>query len=169
MFRRKQHDVPQLNTTSTADISFMLLVFFLVTSSMTTDKGLGRRLPPLDEQQQERRDISRSEVLQISIDAQDALFVDHQPATAARLQQVVESFVASRPDGRHVIAVETDRHASYNAYFEMQNAIIAAYRSLRRQMALQRYGHPLEQCSQAERDAILQRYPLRISESIDTH
>ena len=52
MFRWKHRDVPELNTTSTADISFMLLVFFLVTSSMDTDKGLGRKLAPLDEQQQ---------------------------------------------------------------------------------------------------------------------
>ena len=51
-FRRRNREVPELNTTSTADISFMLLVFFLVTSSMDTDKGLGRTLSPMDEQQQ---------------------------------------------------------------------------------------------------------------------
>ena len=55
MFRWKHRDVPELNTTSTADISFMLLVFFLVTSSMDSDKGLGRKLAPIDEQQQEQR------------------------------------------------------------------------------------------------------------------
>ena len=49
MFRWKHRDVPELNTTSTADISFMLLVFFLVTSSMDTDMGLGRKLAPMDE------------------------------------------------------------------------------------------------------------------------
>ena len=55
MFLRRRHrEVPGLNTTSTADISFMLLVFFLVTSSMDSDKGLGRKLPPVDEQQQEQ-------------------------------------------------------------------------------------------------------------------
>ena len=52
-FRRRHRDIPELNTTSTADISFMLLVFFLVTSSMDSDKGLGRKMAPLDEQQQE--------------------------------------------------------------------------------------------------------------------
>ena len=59
MFKRKKHIVPSLNTTSTADISFILLIFFLVTSSMDIDKGLGRVLPPLEpeEEQMEQADI----------------------------------------------------------------------------------------------------------------
>ena len=52
MFERRRKKVPGLNTTSTADISFMLLIFFLVTSSMDTDKGLPRQLPPPQQEQQ---------------------------------------------------------------------------------------------------------------------
>lgn len=163
-FRWNHRDVPELNTTSTADISFMLLVFFLVTSSMDTDKGLGRKLSPMDEQQQEQRDISRSNVLQVSIDADDVLYCDGKVVTHEELCQQVESFVASRQTDQHVIAVETDRKASYNAYFEMQNAIVAAYRQLREKMARQQYGHSYARCTEAERDAIRQRYPQRISE-----
>ena len=96
MFIRRRRDVPELNTTSTADISFMLLVFFLVTSSMDVDKGLGRKLSPPDEPQQEQRDIRRSDVMQIRLDDADRLFVDEQPVTLRQLQQEVESFVASR-------------------------------------------------------------------------
>ena len=51
--RRQKHRVPALNTTSTADISFMLLIFFLVASSMDVDKGLSRQLPPADNQQKD--------------------------------------------------------------------------------------------------------------------
>ena len=168
MFRRKHRGVPELNTTSTADISFMLLVFFLVTTSMGTDKGLGRKLPPVDEQQQEQRDINRSNVLQVRIDANDVLYVDDQPASLQELQQQVQSFVASRQTGRHIIAVQTDRQTSYNAYFEMQNAIVRAYKVLRNQMARQQYGHAFSQCTEAERDAIVKRYPQRISEGTPT-
>ena len=164
--RRKQRSVPELNTTSTADISFMLLVFFLVTSSMDTDKGLGRRLPPVDEQQQEQQDISRSNVLQIRIDADDHLFCNDSTVTLQELTAQVESFVASRQTDRHMIAVETDRKTSYNAYFEMQNAVVAAYRSLREKMARQKYGHSLRDWSQEERETIMQRYPQRIAEGI---
>lgn len=129
-FRRRNRDVPELNTTSTADISFMLLVFFLVTSSMDVDRGLGRKLAPMDEEQQEEHDINRSNVIQIQIDEHDALFCDGKPVTLAQLGKQVESFLASRMTADYVVAVEADRKASYNAYFEMQNAIVAAYRRL---------------------------------------
>jgi biopolymer transport protein ExbD len=162
--RRRVREVPQLNTTSTADISFMLLVFFLVTSSMNTDKGLGRRLAPIDEQHQEQRDIQRSNVLQIRLDAADRLTVDDRPVSIDELQRQVESFVASRMTDRHVIAVETDRQTSYQAYFDVQGAVVGAYRSLRDKMAVSLYGHPFNQCSQEERQTIIQRYPQRISE-----
>jgi len=144
----------------------MLLVFFLVTSSMNSDRGLGRKLPPVDEQRQEQRDISRSNVLQVRIDADDVLRCDDQVVTLQQLQQQVESFVASRQTGRHIIAVQTDRQTSYNAYFEMQNAIVAAYHSLRDKMARQQFGHSFKQCTDEERDMIVARYPQRISEGV---
>ena len=130
MFRRRQREIPELNTTSTADISFMLLVFFLVTSSMDTDQGLGRQLSPMDQQRQEQRDINRSNVLQISIDDDDLVTCDGKQVTPGELQQQVESFLASRQTDNYAIAVETGRKTSYNAYFEMQNSIVAAYRHL---------------------------------------
>ena len=132
MFRWKQkrREFPELNTTSTADISFMLLVFFLVTSSMDTDHGLGRKLAPMDEQRQEQRDVNRSNVLQLSIDDNDVLSCDGKTVTLDELRQQVESFLASRQNSQYVIAVETGRKTSYNAYFEMQNSIVAAYRKL---------------------------------------
>lgn len=166
MFRWKHRDVPELNTTSTADISFMLLVFFLVTSSMDSDKGLGRKLAPMDEHQQEQRDINRSNVLEVKIDANDVLYCDDKVVTHEELQHEVESFVASHQNDQHVVAVQTERTTSYNAYFEMQNAIVRAYRQLREKMARQQYGHSFNQCSDAERDAIKARYPQRISEGV---
>ena len=163
---RKRNEVPELNTTSTADISFMLLVFFLVTSSMDVDKGLGRKLAPLDDQQQEQQDVQRSNVLQVRIDEHDALFCDGRQVTPAELQRQVASFVASRQTAQHVIAVEADRHATYNTYFEMQNAIVAAYQGLRDQMARRQYGHAFSECSQEEREAVMARYPQRIREGV---
>jgi biopolymer transport protein ExbD len=165
-FRRRHRDIPELNTTSTADISFMLLVFFLVTSSMDSDKGLGRKLAPVEEQQQEMVDVNRDDVLQIRLDERDSLFCDDQPVTLPQLQQQVESFVASRQSDRYIITVQTARTTSYDAYFEMQNAVVAAYRTLREKMARQLYGRPLNQCSEEEREAIRQRYPQRISEGM---
>lgn len=133
LIRRRHREVPELNTTSTADISFMLLVFFLVTSSMDSDKGLGRVLSPADEPQQEVQDIHRSDVMEIRIDDRDSLYCDGKHVSLSELQQQVESFVASRQTDNYVLNVETGRQTSYNAYFEMQNTVVAAYRKLGRQ------------------------------------
>ena len=144
----------------------MLLVFFLVTSSMDSDKGLGRKMAPLDEQQQEQVDVNRSNVLQIRLDERDSLFCDDKTVTLTQLQQQVESFVAAQQSDRYIIAVQTDRKTSYDAYFEMQNAVVAAHRVLREKMALQKYGRPFSQCTEQEKDVIRQRYPQRISEGM---
>lgn len=167
-FRRQQREIPELNTTSTADISFMLLVFFLVTSSMDTDKGLSRQLPPMDNESQKELDISRSNVLQIRLDRNDSLWIDGKTVAFSALQQQVESFVASRHTEQYVVGVQTDRATSYHAYFEMQNTIVAAFHSLREKMARQQYGHHFSQCTPEEREVIVKRYPLRISEAQPT-
>ena len=144
----------------------MLLVFFLVTSSMDSDKGLGRKMAPLDEQQQEQVDVNRSNVLQIRLDERDSLFCDDQPVTLTQLQQQVESFVAAQQTDRYIIAVQTDRATSYDAYFEMQNAVVAAHRVLREKMAQQKFGRSFSQCSEERREVIRRRYPQRISEGM---
>ena len=166
--RRRQREIPELNTTSTADISFMLLVFFLVTSSMDTDKGLSRQLPPVDNDAQKEVDISRSNVMQIRLDEHDSLWIDDKTADFVALQQQVESFVASRQTEQYVVGVQTDRATSYDAYFEMQNTIVAAFHALREKMAKRQYGHHFAQCTPEEREAIIKRYPLRISEAQPT-
>ena len=144
----------------------MLLVFFLVTSSMDSDKGLGRKMAPLDEQQQEQVDVNRNNVLQIRLDERDSLFCDDQPVTLTQLQQQVESFVAAQQTDRYIIAVQTDRATSYDAYFEMQNAVVAAHRVLREKMAQQKFGRLFSQCSEEQREVIRRRYPQRISEGM---
>lgn len=146
----------------------MLLVFFLVTSSMDTDKGLSRQLPPLDNEQQKELDISRSNVMQIRLDSHDSLWIDDKTVSFDMLQQQVESFVASRQTERYVVGVQTDRQTSYEAYFQIQNTIVAAFHALREKMARQKFGHAFSQCTPEERDVIIQRYPLRISEAVPT-
>ena len=165
LLRRRHREVPELNTTSTADISFMLLVFFLVTSSMDADSGLGRQLAPTDERQ-ELRDISRQDVLRVTLDATDQLYCDGRAVSARELRQEAASFVASRQSGHYVIAVEADGASSYDAYFRLQNELVAAYRGLRDQLARRRYGHDLAHCTPEERQAVMAHYPQRISEGV---
>ena len=70
--KKKKKEVPGLDTTSTADISFMLLIFFLVTTSLDTDEGLTRYLPPMPQKnEQKQMDVNRNDIMNISIDDDD--------------------------------------------------------------------------------------------------
>ena len=165
MFRKRyRQQIPELNTTSTADISFMLLIFFLVTSSMDTDKGLLRQMAPPPQEQEQPRDINKDHVIQVALDAGDKLTCDGKTVTYTQLTDEILTMASINPSG-HVVSVQADRATTYEAYFRMQNAIVAAYNTLRQRYALNHYGKNYAQCSSEERSAINEYYPLRISES----
>ena len=95
--RNKRRLVPSLNTTSTADISFMLLIFFLVTTSMDLDKGLRRVLPPVDNQQQQQEtNIEKDKLMAITITDADSAFVDGKPLEMKTLRKQVRDVWANR-------------------------------------------------------------------------
>ena len=190
MFQRRKRTVPGLNATAMADISFMLLIFFLVTSSMDADKGLSRQLPPLPNEQLEQvQTVKQRNVLQIMIDATDRLTCNGDTMSAIQLTQCIVEFVEnaehnpSMPEKSrrevnllglmevsdcHILSIQVDRNTSFDVYFQMQNAIVAAYNQLRNRLAEQRFGHSLEHCSKEELEALVIVYPQRISEQQPT-
>ena len=155
---------------------------------MDTDKGLTRQLPPPEDNAEEQEvEIKQRNILELELDADDRLTCGGEPVTYDELTQRVEEFVANRADDpampekserevhllgrlkvsdRHVISIKTDRNTTYNAYFEMQNAIVRGYYHLRTELAQSRFGHGYDRCSQEERDAIALVYPQRISEAM---
>lgn len=184
--RIRRRSVPELNTTSTADISFMLLTFFLVTTSMDNDKGLVFRLPPPSHDTEVRvDDVKRRNVMMVEIDAGDRITCDGDAVTADELRCKVKDFVENKADSpqmpekvrrdihglgvcsitaNHLISVHADRNTSYDAYFAVQNAIAAAYNELRDELALAKFGHSYKECGPAERAALAEYYPQRVSE-----
>ncbi len=169
LFQRRKHIVPGLNTTSTADISFMLLIFFLVTTSMDVDKGLSRQLPPADRQRQEEQsDVNKNNLMTLTITAQNQLLVDDHPTEIRKLRGIVADFVTHRGK-QHLLSIKTDPNASYNTYFNMQNEIVAAYKSVRDRIAKGKFGHGYAFCSQEQKDAVRSICPQRITESYDYH
>ena len=166
MFRRRHSEpVPELNTSSTADISFMLLIFFLVTSSMDTDKGLMRQLPPPPDEKQQPLDIKQDHVSVIRLDARDSLSLD---GTLLSDTQLTEELMRRIDNDRmqHVLSIEVSRETSYEAYFHLQNAVVRAYMSLRDARARKLCGKPYSRCSADEREDIDHFYPQRISEAL---
>lgn len=159
--------VPQLNTTSTADISFILLVFFLIMTSMDVDKGLVRTLPPMqDDNRQETVDVEKGNVLELRITPAGNLIVNGKTADTGKLRRRVATFVEHSADrSGHVITLDVDRKAPYNAYFNVQNEIAAAYKQLRNAYATKTYGHAYALCTPEQREAVRRVYPQRIVET----
>jgi biopolymer transport protein ExbD len=167
MFRKRyRQQIPELNTTSTADISFMLLIFFLVTSSMDTEKGLLRQMAPPPQQEEQLTDINKDCVLQVELDAQDQLTCNGKVVTPRQLAEEVQAMASVNREG-HVVAVKADRQTSYEAYFKMQNVIVGAYAALREDYALKHFCKHYEACDSEERTVANEYYPQRISEDLE--
>ena len=164
MFRKRYHkQIPELNTTSTADISFMLLIFFLVTSSMDTNKGLLRQLAPPPIENQQPQDVNKDLVVRVELDAHDQLTCDGKTVTLDELSEAVIAMAQVNRTG-HVVSIQADRESTYEAYFRMQDAIVAAYHQLREQYSQKHYGKAYRQLTSEERSLVNEYYPQRISE-----
>lgn len=181
--------MPGLNTSSTADISFMLLIFFLVTTSMDTDQGLGRTLPKPPEEDQLNNEIKVKErnILNIRINKDNYVMIGDDYASLDDVKERAKEFIknadnkpnlpelkAKKIKGlgktmmvteNHVISVQTDRSTDYGVYFAVQDALVAAYNELRDELSKQEFGVRYEFLKSEEQKAIREVYPQKISEA----
>jgi len=189
---KKKRKVPGLNASSTADISFILLIFFLITTSMDTDMGLARRLPqpPEDEEIKQELKIKERNVMEVRINAQGFLWVKDGTASSyvdiRELRDRAKQFIQNENNlsilpekhpinipllgvcaltDKHVISVQTDRGTPYNMYFQVQNELVAAYNELRDQLSKQKFGRIYNALSDEQKVAIRTYYPQKISEA----
>lgn len=185
---KKNRKVPGINSSSTADIAFMLLIFFLVTTSMDTDRGLARRLPPPPENKDQKSDIIVKErnVLQVRLNKDDQLMVGGEWSDIKQLRDKAKEFIANPADDdnlpekhrknipffgdvmiteNHVISVQNDVGTSYNAYLQVQNELVAAYNELRDELSRKQFGIAYSDLDEDRKDAVGQYYPQKISEA----
>jgi len=189
---KKKKKVPGLNTSSTADISFMLLIFFLVTTSMDTDMGLARRLPqpPEPDQEDSQIDIKERNVLNVRLNAAGNLWIKDGQSSGygdiRELRQRAKDFIKNERNmphlpekhvvnidllgncyvtDKHVISVQTDRGTPYSIYFEVQNELVAAYNELRDELSKQKFGRLYKELNDEQQVAIRTYYPQKISEA----
>lgn len=169
LIKRRKHSVPSLNTTSTADISFMLLTFFLVTSSMDVDKGLVRQLPPFDKEEQtdEAKDVSKENTLSFSITAQNEVMLNDKPVAVEDIRRRIVDFVRMR-GAQHLILVDANPASDYNTYFTLENEIVAAYAEVRNAEAKRRYHRDYASCTDEQRKKVRDIYPQHLSETYNT-
>ena len=187
---RKKRSMPGINATSTADIAFMLLIFFLTTTSMNTDRGLARRLPPPPDpsvKQQDNIIVKERNVLQVRINKDNQLMVGSEYMDISQLRAKAKEFIANPNDDvnlpekhtvnipllggdcmvtkNHVISVTNDVGTSYQAYIDVQNELVAAYNELRNEKAQASFGKPYAECSEDEQKAVRDFHPQKISEA----
>ena len=166
LIRRKQRETPGLNTTSTADISFMLLIFFLVTTSMDVDKGLLRQLPSPEPQKKEQQQtvVDKANLMALRLTAGDTLLVNDKPMKVSLLKEETIRFV-HRLGKKHLISIESDRDADYNLYFQMQNQLMEAYSQLRNETAQKKYHRDYALLNNDQKEQVRNLCPQRITES----
>lgn len=185
---KKKREVPEVNSSSTADIAFLLLIFFLITTSMDTDRGLARRLPPPPEQDQKIEDQKKKErnVLQVFLNMNDQLMCGNDYISVDQLREKAKEFIANpyndetKPEKiaknvqffgtvqvteNHVVSLRCDRGSSYKAYMAVQNELVAAYNELRDELAQEKWQKNYMDLDVDQQDAIRDIYPQRISEA----
>jgi len=138
---RKQREDPQINSSSMADIAFLLLIFFLVTTTIANDRGLSLQLPP-DPDDIEQTDIKIPErnLFKIQINSADKMLVEGDPFTASteELRRQIREFVTNNgkdPESSDswkdaIVSLKTDRGTTQEKFIEVLDAIQGAYYDL---------------------------------------
>ncbi len=185
-----KRDIPEINAGSMADIAFLLLVFFLVTTTMDSDFGLMRKLPPpIPADMPEPPPIKQRNVFTVLANANDQLLVEGELLEVSELREAAKEFIANPTNkedlpekkqvdvpyfgtvmvSKQVISLQNDKGTSYDLYIQVQNELAAAYNELRNELALNEFGvsydYLVENGVKDKVKAIRKIYPQRISEA----
>lgn len=184
MSKRK---TPGLNTGAMSDISFLLLTFFLLTSSINTEQGIPRKLPPpkAEDAKDMKVDINKRNVLNVLVNFRDEISVNGDVIMVSDLKARAKEFFAnpsndpslpekvSKPiDGigdfqvsKGVVSLTNDQGTSYNMYVQVQNELQRAVNELRNETALQYFGKKYDALDSAAQRAVSTAIPMNISEA----
>jgi len=164
--KKTRRGAPEVNAGSMADIAFLLLIFFLVTTTIAEDQGVLVKLPEWTENQDEVI-LSDENVLTVLVNAQDDLLVENEAAGVADIPRLLQKHVISserRPD-QAVVSLTHDRSTSYTRYLEVYDALKSGYSAMWNDLANRRYGKSYEMLSIAEQRSVRKEIPLVISEA----
>ena len=178
---------PEINSSSTADIAFLLLCYFLMTTTMDQDMGLQRRLPPIPDPNQKVEDqkVNRRNIIVVKINSADRLLAGSEPMHVSQLKDKIKEFLtnpANDPNlpekeeieienfgpcmvSKGVISLQNDRGTSYQAYMAVQNELVKAVNELRDEFAVTNYGKVYAKCNEEEQVVVRKAIPQNISEA----
>ena len=178
---------PEINSSSTADIAFLLLCYFLMTTTMDQDMGLQRRLPPIPDPNQKVEDqkVNRRNIIIVKINSADRLLAGTEPMHVSQLKDKIKEFLtnpnnnANLPEkeeieiegygpcmvSKGVISLQNDRGTSYQAYIAVQNELVKAVNELRDEFSMANYGMKYLQLDEDKQTIVRKAVPQNISEA----
>jgi len=168
---------PEINASSMADIAFLLLIFFLVTTTIVEDKGVLVKLPPWSNEPPDNVKINTRNVYSVLVNADNQLLVRGELMDIRNLRENTKIFI-NNPQGlenmaedpkKAIVSLKNDRGTEYNTYLEVYNELKAAYNELRNELAQKRHGKDFDFCTREQRDIIRSELPLVISEAEPTN
>ncbi len=168
---RKKRKMPELNAGSMADIAFLLLIFFLVVTTIAEDKGIPVILPEYYEGPAGK--VIDRNVLKILVNADDDLLVESKPKDIDEMKEIVIDFVTNprqekdkpKSPNKAVISLQNDVNTSYETYVKIYAHIHDAYSTLRDEMAQEDFQSDYQKLSIAEKNIVLKKYPMKLSEA----
>jgi biopolymer transport protein ExbD len=174
-----KRDIPEINAGSMADIAFLLLIFFLVTTTIQTDSGLRVLLPPSVEVPPPPEKKNKRNVFAVQINGSNQLLVRGRPVALSDIREIrtqLKTFImnngkdpnASDSPKLAVVSLLNDNGTSYEAYVGVYNQLKAAYSELWEESAQRKYGRSYEDLDRKERKTIRDEIPLVISEAEPT-
>ncbi|PIF00889.1 MAG: biopolymer transporter ExbD [Maribacter sp.] len=149
---------PEVNAGSMADIAFLLLIFFLVTTTIETDAGLDRMLPPMEPHKDDNVVIKQKNIFQVNINKNGQLLADEELTDLKKLRAKAIAFLDNGGDGscdychgrkdpessdnptKAIISLKNDRETKYGIYITVQNELVGAYNELRNRESQRLYG-----------------------------
>ena len=165
-----------INAGSMADIAFLLLFFFLVTTTILEDKGILVKLPPWSDEPPDITKLKTRNVFSVLVNASNQLLVRGEPMQVSDLRERTKEFISNpqhldnlaETPANAIISLKNDRGTNYKTYLSVYNELQAAYNELRNETALKRYGKEYEYCTAEQRIKIRNEIPLVISEAEPT-
>lgn len=160
MLRKRQSREVGIPTSSMADITFLLLLFFLVTTTIDVDTGIGIVLPPPPEETEQVK-VKTENLLKVLVNAAGEVLLDDELTSVSQIHDIVKNKI--KANDKLIISVKVDRETPYRVYIQTLDEIKWAYNDLREEYAVQHFGKPLRQLTKAELDEVREKIPQKIS------
>lgn len=115
LVEKKKERSSEIPTSSLADIAFLLLIFFLVTTTIDIDKGIGLVLPPKGEKNQV--EVSKKNIINLLINAEGRVMIDEQEIDLPMIKNIIREKIAQNP--KIIVSLKTDENTNYKYYIQV--------------------------------------------------